>query len=92
MISVYYFIGGYNMRYLTKNGSEMEVSIVTLFALSKSVLNGSYVTIQDIAENVKYIFSKKGAYNILLDATLISFDLEEKEAYERMLQHHFKIK
>lgn len=92
MISVYYFIGGYNMRYLTKNGAEMEVSIVTLFALSKSVLNGSYVTIQDVAENVKYIFSKKGAYNILLDATLISFDLEEKEAYERMLQHHFKIK
>lgn len=92
MISVYYFIGGYNMRYLTKNGSEMEVSIVTLFALSKSVLNGSYVTIQDVAENVKYIFSKKGAYNILLDATLLSFDLEEKEAYEKMLQHHFKIK
>lgn len=81
------------MRYLTKNGAEMEVSIVTLFALSKSVLNGSYVTIQDVAENVKYIFSKKGAYNILLDATLISsFDLEEKEAYEKMLQHHFKIK
>ena len=41
------------MRYLTKNGAEMEVSIVTLFALSKSVLNGSYVTIQDVAENVK---------------------------------------
>ena len=80
------------MKYLTKNGAEMEVSIVTLFALSKSVLNGSYVTIQDVAENVKYIFSKKGAYNILLDATLISFDLEEKEAYEKMLQHHFKIK
>ena len=80
------------MRYLTKNGSEVEVSIVTLFALSKSILNGSYVTIQDVAENVKYIFSKRGAYNILLDATLISFDLEEKEAYERMLQHHFKIK
>lgn len=79
------------MKYLTKNGSVMEVSIVTLFALSKSILNGSYVTIQDIAENVKYIFSKEGAYNILLDATLISFDLEEKEAYERMLQHHFKI-
>lgn len=81
------------MRYLTKSGAEVEVSIVTLFALSKSVLNGSYVTIQDVAENVKYIFSKKGgAYNILLDATLISFDLEEKEAYEKMLQHHFKIK
>lgn len=80
------------MRYLTKNGSEMEVSIVTLFALSKSVLRGAYVTSQDIAENVKYIFSKKGAYNILLDATLISFDLEEKEAYKKMLQHHFKIK
>lgn len=80
------------MRYLTKNGAEMEVSIVTLFALSKSVLNGSYVTIQDVAENVKYIFSKRGAYNILLDATLISFDLEEKEAYERMLRYHFKIK
>ena len=68
------------MRYLTKNGAEMEVSIVTLFALSKAVLNGSYVTIQDIAENVKYIFSKRGAYNILLDATWLSFDLEEKEA------------
>ena len=80
------------MRYLTKNGSEMEVSIVTLFALSKSILNGSYVTIQDVAENVKYIFSKKGAYNILLDATLLSFDLEEKDAYEKMLKHHFKIK
>lgn len=80
------------MRYLTKNGNEMEVSIVTLFALSKSVLNGSYVTIQDVAENVKYIFSKKGAYNILLDATLLSFDLEEKDAYEKMLKHHFKIK
>lgn len=80
------------MRYLTKNGAEIEVSIVTLFALSKSILNGSYVTIQDVAENVKYIFSKKGAYNILLDATLLSFDLEEKEAYEKMLQHHFKIK
>ena len=80
------------MRYLTKNGSEMEVSIVTLFALSTSILNSSYVTIQDVAENVKYIFSKKGAYNILLDATLLSFDLEEKEAYEKMLQHHFKIK
>lgn len=80
------------MRYITKSGAEVEVSIVTLFALSKTVLKGSYVTIQDIAENVKYIFSKKGAYNILLDATLISFDLEEKEAYERMLQHHFKIK
>lgn len=80
------------MRYLTKNGSEVEVSIVTLFALSKSILNGSYVTIQDVAENVKYIFSKRGAYNILLDATLISFDLEEKEAYEKMLKHHFKIK
>lgn len=80
------------MRYLTKNGAEIEVSIVILFALSKSVLNGSYVTIQDVAENVKYIFSKRGAYNILLDATLLSFDLEEKEAYEKMLQHHFKIK
>lgn len=80
------------MRYLTKNGGEIEVSIVTLFALSKSVLRGAYVTSQDIAENVKYIFSKKGAYNILLDATLLSFDLEEKEAYEKMLQHHFKIK
>ena len=80
------------MRYLTKNGGEIEVSIVTLFALSKAVLNGSYVTIQDIAENVKYIFSKKGAYNILLDATLLSFDLEEKDAYEKMLKHHFKIK
>lgn len=80
------------MRYLTKNGSEVEVSIVTLFTLSKSILNGSYVTIQDVAENVKYIFSKRGAYNILLDATLISFDLEEKEAYEKMLKHHFKIK
>lgn len=80
------------MRYLTKNGAEMEVSIVTLFALSKSILNGSYVTIQDVAENVKYIFSKKGAYNILLDATLLSFDLEEKDAYEKMLKHHFKIK
>ena len=80
------------MRYLTKNGSEMEVSIVTLFALSKSVLNGSYVTIQDVAENIKYIFSKEGAYSILLDATLLSFDLEEKEAYEKMLKHHFKIK
>ena len=65
------------MRYLTKNGSEMEVS---------------YVTIQDVTENVKYIFSKKGAYNILLDATLLSFDLEEKDAYEKMLKHHFKIK
>lgn len=80
------------MRYLTKSGSVVEVSIVTLFALSKSVLNGSYVTVQDVAENIRYIFSKKGAYNILLDATLISFDLEEKEAYEKMLQHHFKIK
>lgn len=80
------------MRYLTKSGAEVEVSIVTLFALSKAVLNGSYVTIQDVAENVKYIFSKRGAYNILLDATLLSFNLEEKEAYEKMLQHHFKIK
>lgn len=80
------------MIYLTKSGSVMEVSIVTLFALSKSVLNGSYVTVQDVAENIRYIFSKEGAYNILLDATLISFDLEEKEAYEKMLQHHFKIK
>lgn len=80
------------MRYLTKNGAEMEVSIVTLFALSKSVLNGSYVTIQDISENIKYVFSKEGAYNILLDATLLSFDLEEKDAYEKMLKHHFKIK
>lgn len=80
------------MRYLTKNGAEMEVSIVTLFALSKSILNGSYVTIQDVAENAKYIFSKKGAYNILLDATLLSFDLEERDAYEKMLKHHFKIK
>lgn len=80
------------MRYLTKSGSVVEVSIVTLFALSKSILNGSYVTIQDVAENVKYIFSKKGSYNILLDAALLSFDLEEKEAYEKMLQHHFKIK
>lgn len=80
------------MRYLTRNGSEVEVSIVTLFALSKSILRGAYVTSQDLAENVKYVFSKKGAYNILLDATLISFDLEEKEAYERMLRHHFKIK
>ena len=92
MISVYYFIGGYNMRYLTKSGSVVEVSIVTLFALSKSVLNGSYVTIQDITENIKYVFSKEGAYNILLDATLLSFDLEEKEAYEKMLRHHFRIK
>lgn len=80
------------MRYLTKNGSVMEVSIVTLFALSKSVLNGSYVTIQDITENIKYVFSKEGAYNILLDATLLSFDLEEKDDYEKMLKHHFKIK
>lgn len=80
------------MRYLTKSGSVVEVSIVTLFALSKSVLRGAYVTSQDIAENVKYVFSKKGAYNILLDATLISFDLEEKEAYENMLRYHFKIK
>lgn len=80
------------MRYLTKNGSVVEVSIVTLFALSKSVLNGSYVTIQDITENIKYVFSKEGAYNILLDATLLSFDLEEKDAYEKMLKHHFKIK
>lgn len=80
------------MRYLTKSGSVMEVSIVTLFVLSKSVLNGSYVTVQDVAENTRYIFSKEGAYNILLDATLISFDLEEKEAYEKMLQQHFKIK
>lgn len=80
------------MRYLAKNGNVIEVSIVTLFALSKSVLRGAYVTSQDVAENVKYIFSKEGAYNILLDATLLSFDLEEKEAYERMLQHHFKIK
>ena len=80
------------MKYLTKSGSVVEVSIVTLFALSKAVLRGAYVTSQDVAENVKYIFSKKGAYNILLDATLLSFDLEEKEAYEKMLQHHFKIK
>lgn len=80
------------MRYLTKSGSVVEVSIVTLFALSKSVLNGSYVTIQDISENIKYVFSKEGAYNILLDATLLSFDLEEKEAYEKMLRHHFRIK
>lgn len=71
------------MRYLTKSGSVVEVSIVTLFALSKIVLNGSYVTIQDVAENVKYIFNKKGAYNILLDATLISFDLEEKKHMKR---------
>lgn len=80
------------MRYLTKSGAEVEVSIVTLFALSKSVLRGAYVTSQDIAENIKYVFSKKGAYNILLDATLLSFDLEEKDAYEKMLKHHFKIK
>lgn len=80
------------MRYLAKNGNVIEVSIVTLFALSKSVLRGAYVTSQDITENIKYIFSKEGAYNILLDATLLSFDLEEKEAYEKMLKHHFKIK
>lgn len=80
------------MRYLTKSGSEVNVNIVELFALSKTVLRGSYITAETIKENVKYIFSKKGAYNILLDATLLSFDLEEKEAYEKMLQHHFKIK
>lgn len=80
------------MRYLAKNGNVIEVSIVTLFALSKSVLRGAYVTSQDITENIKYIFSKEGAYNILLDATLLSFDLEEKDAYEKMLKHHFKIK
>ena len=80
------------MRYLTKSGSVVEVSIVTLFALSKSVLNGSYVTIHDITENIKYVFSKEGSYNILWDATLLSFDLEEKDAYEKMLKHHFKIK
>ena len=70
------------MRYLTKNGAEMEVSIVTLFALSKSVLNGSYVTIQDVAENVKYIFSKKGAYNILLDATLIFWSRRKRSIWK----------
>lgn len=80
------------MRYLTKNGSEINVNIVELFALSKTVLRGSYITAETIKENVKYIFSKEGAYNILLDATLISYDLEEKEAYKKMLQHHFKIK
>lgn len=80
------------MRYLSKSGSEINVNIVELFALSKTVLRGSYITAETIKENVKYIFSKEGAYNILLDATLISFDLEEKEAYEKMLQHHFKIK
>ena len=80
------------MRYLAKNGNVIEVSIVTLFALSKSVLRGAYVTSQDITENIKYIFSKEGAYNILLYATLLSFDLEEKDAYEKMLKHHFKIK
>jgi len=80
------------MRYLSKSGSEINVNIVELFALSKTVLRGSYITAETIKENVKYIFSKEGAYNILLDATLISFDLEEKEAYQKMLQHHFKIK
>lgn len=76
------------MKYLTKSGSEINVSIVELFALSKTVLRGSYITAETIKENVKYIFSKKGAYNILLDATLISFSDDEKEAYERMLKFH----
>ena len=76
------------MKYLAKNGSEITVNIVELFALSKSVLQGSYITAESIRENVKYIFSKKGAYNILLDATLISFSNDEKEAYERMLKFH----
>lgn len=76
------------MKYLTKNGNEITVNIVELFALSKSVLKGSFITAETIKENVKYIFSKKGAYNILLDATLISFSDDEKEAYERMLKFH----
>lgn len=77
------------MKYLAKNGNLITVNIVELFALSKSVLKGSYVTAESIRENVKYIFSKEGAYNILLDATLISFSDDEKEAYERMLKFHF---
>lgn len=76
------------MKYLTKSGNEITISIVEVFALSKAMLRGSYITAETIRENIKYVFSKKGAYNILLDATLISFSDDEKEAYERMLKFH----